>query len=209
VTLSRRQLLTRGLWLGGAAALQVQLPRALAAAAASKSPEVLSTREWKIVEAITARLIPTDHEPGAVEAGCVNFIDKALANEDTDHRPLYRDGLRGLDAVARAHAGKPFVALPPAQQDAVLAALEDGKAAGWSEATPRPEEFFEQVWQHTIWGFLADPKYGGNRNFAGWRVLGYPGGRHLLGGYTPQQMAGSAKVEAAWGEMLPRTVDEP
>ena len=204
--LSRREVLTRGLLLGGGAlaALHLPRPRALAAAAASTAPVVLSPTEWAAVEAITARLIPTDHEPGAVEAGCVNFIDKALANEDEALRPIYTEGLRGVDAASRARAKKPFVELTAADQDALLAALEDGSAAGWPAGTPSPA-FFAQIWLHTVWGFLADPAYGGNRDYAGWRVIGYPGGRHKLGGYSPAQMAGTAKVESAWGEALPRT----
>lgn len=205
--LSRRQLLVRSLWLGGgvAAGLHLPRPRALAAAAASDSPVVLSAEEWATVEAITARLIPTDHEPGAVEAGCVNFIDKALANEDAEERPLYTAGLRGVDAVARVEGGARFSALPAAKQDAVLRALEDGEATGWPAGEPTSKDFFAQVWQHTLWGFLAEPHYGGNREYAGWRVLGYPGGRHKLGGYTAQQMAGTASVESVWGEKLPRS----
>jgi len=206
MTVSRRELLAGGLFLGGAAAaMQFPFPRALAAAAASKEPVVLSAAEWKTVEAITARLIPTDHEPGAVEAGCVNFIDKALANEDAASARLYQAGVQSIDAVAQKRAGKFFIELPPKEQDAVLGALEDGNAEGWPEAAPPSPLFFGQVWLHTLWGFLAEPKYGGNRDYAGWRVLGYPGGRHKLGGYTAEQMMGEAKLDALWGEKLPRS----
>jgi len=61
--LSRRQLLARGLWLGGGAlaGLHLPRPRAFAAAVSSDAPVVLSAAEWATVEAITARLIPTDH----------------------------------------------------------------------------------------------------------------------------------------------------
>ena len=55
---------------------------------------------------------------------------------------------------------------------------------------------------HTILGFLADPKYGGNRNHVGWKVVGYPGPRHKLGGYSPAQMRGEAKIETVWGEKI-------
>jgi gluconate 2-dehydrogenase gamma chain len=207
MTVSRRDFLAGSLFLGGAVALP--FPRALAAAEASKEPVVLSATEWKTVEAISARLIPTDHEPGAVEAGCVNFIDKALANEDAASAPLYQVGLQGVDAVAKKRAGKSFTQLPPKDQDAVLAALEDGNAEGWPDAAPPSPLFFGQIWLHTVWGFLAEPKYGGNHQYAGWRVLGYPGGRHKLGGYTPEQMLGKAKVDALWGEKLPRSGSDP
>jgi hypothetical protein len=62
----------------------------------------------------------------------------------------------------------------------------------------------ETVRLHTIYGFLADPRYGGNRGFAGWKLMGYPGPRHGLGGYTPQQMLGEARIKTVWGEKLQR-----
>lgn len=204
--LSRRQLLAGGCWLGGSLVVGLGLPRprALAAAAASSEPLVLSAAEWATVEAISVRLVPTDHERGAKEAGCVNFIDKALAHEDAALRPLYAAGLRRTDAVARAMAGAPFRELAPDRQDAVLRALEDGKATVWPAGSPSSQDFFAQIRTHTLWGFLADPAHGGNRDHAGWRVLGYPGGRHRYGGYTPAAMAGEAQVDAVWGEKLPR-----
>jgi gluconate 2-dehydrogenase gamma chain len=209
--LSRRELLTRGALFGGtlAAALHLPRPRALAAAAESDAPVVLDPGAWKTVEAITARLIPTDHEPGAREAGCVNFIDKALAHEDAEQRPTYAAGLRGVDAAARKTSGKPFVELTLAQQDELLARLEEGKVAGWPDGGVGPEEFFAAIWLHTLWGFLADPKYGGNRDFAGWKVMGYPGPRHMRGGYTADQMAGRAQIDTLWGGTLPGVPPEP
>jgi gluconate 2-dehydrogenase gamma chain len=200
--LSRRELLVQGtlygssLWL----LLSVPRPRALHAAQASTKPEVLTAAEWKTVEAVTARVIPTDHEPGAVEANCVNFIDKALAHEDASMRPLYRKGLVGLDAVAEHRFAKPFVALAPAEQDDVLAALESGKAPGWPRGDVAAADFFAALRAHTIYGFLADPRYGGNRDHAGWKVVGYPGGGHHLGGYSPAQLLGTEKIKTAWGE---------
>ena len=206
IDISRRQLLSRGLWFGGGLVATLHLPRpmALAAAAASDVPAVFSAEEWATVEAIGARLIPTDHEPGATEAGCVNFIDKALAHEDAALRALYAEGLRGIDVVAKNHGGTRFTGLTPSQQDEVLRALEDGKAAAWPAGDTTAQDFFAQIWIHTLWGFLADPKYGGNQAYAGWRVLGYPGGRHRLGGYSPEMMAGATQVESVWGEKLPR-----
>jgi hypothetical protein len=208
--LSRRQLLARGLLFGGGLAVGIGLPRprALAAAAESSQPEVLSSHEWATVDAIAARLIPTDHEPGAREAGCVNFIDKALANEDAAARPVYTAGLAGIDRVAGAQAGAAFIDLEPEAQDGVLRSVEDGQARAWPKGDPSSADFFSQIWMHTLWGFLAEPRYGGNRDFAGWRVLGYPGGRHRLGGYTPAMMAGKAPVESVWGESLPRKRNE-
>ncbi len=180
--------------------LNMPRPRALAAAEASTRPEVLHETQWKTVEAITARIIPTDHEPGAIEAGCVNFIDKALAHEDAKMKPIYEKGLAGIDLVSKKKLAKPFVELTPEQQDDILAAVESGKAEGWPSGGVGAAEFFATVRMHTIVGFLADPKYGGNRNYAGWKVVGYPGGGHHLGGYSPAQMIGKEKIKTVWGE---------
>lgn len=202
--ISRRDLLVGGAVYGSSFWLLLNLPRPLAARVAEESsrPLVLTESSWKTVEAITARIIPTDHEPGAVEAGCTNFIDKALAHEDAALKPVYKAGLAGVDAVSHKRFEKPFVDLSGGQQDEVLLAVESGKADGWPKGDVPRAKFFEAVRAHTIIGFLADPKYGGNRDYAGWKVVGYPGGGHHLGGYSPAQMMGKEKITAAWGKEL-------
>ena len=202
--LSRREFFRQSGLYGSAlwALLNMPRPRALEAAQGSTRPEVLNDPQWKTVEAITARIIPTDHEPGAVEANCVNFIDKALAHEDARLKPIYQKGLAGIDQVSKKKLGKPFVELTPEQQDDVLTAMESGKAEGWPSGGVGPAEFFATVRMHTIVGFLADPRYGGNRDHVGWKVTGYPGGGHHLGGFSPAQMIGKEKVRTAWGEEI-------
>ena len=179
-----------GAWLS----LHVPRPAAAEAAAASTAPATLSPAEWKTLEAITGRLIPSDEQPGAIEANCVNFIDKALAHEDAEARPLYQLGLAGSDTVSAARFGKPFAELGPEHQDQVLASLERGDADGWPDTDVTAPLFFETVRVHTIVGFLADPKYGGNRDEVGWRLVGYPGPRHRVGGYTPAQVEGREPI---------------
>jgi gluconate 2-dehydrogenase gamma chain len=200
--ISRRDFFARTIVYGGAVWVFVNLPRprALAAAAESAKPLVLAGNDWQTVEAITGRIIPTDELPGAIEAGCVNFIDKALANEDAALKAVYQAGLAGIEAVSRGRFGKPFTALVGKDQDQVLAALESGKAKGWPGGEVGSQQFFETVRMHTIWGFLADPRHGGNRDYVGWKVVGYPGPRHHQGGYTPEQMLGKAKIKTIWGE---------
>ena len=202
--ISRREFIARTALYGGSAmvALHMPRPRALQAAQESSEPLVLSRDQWRTVEAITGRIIPTDDDPGAIEAGCVNFIDKALAHEDSALRAQYEVGLSGIDAVAKRRFKKGFVELEASQQDEILAALEDGKAEGWPDGDVRSQQFFETLRLHTIYGFLADPRYGGNRSYAGWKLMGYPGPRHHRGGYTPPQMIGKAKIETIWGEKL-------
>ena len=129
----------------------------------------------------------------------MNFIDKALVHEDKAALPLYRGGLAAIDGVARARFELDFASLSAGQQDEILGQLERGEASEWTigKALPSPV-FFETVRVHAIVGFLADPSYGGNRDFAGWRVTGYPGPRHRRGGFTPAQVEGKAPVVPVW-----------
>jgi len=198
--MNRRDFVRRtGLYgVGVLAGLHLPRPDAARAAAESSAPAVLSTGEWSCLEALTARVIPTDHQPGASEAHCVNFIDKALAHEDAAALPLYRGGLAALDGVAIARSEKPFADLEAEQQDAILRDVDAGTAAEWTlEQLPSPL-FFETARQHTIIAFLADPSYGGNRDYVGWKVSGYPGPRHRRGGFTPAQVEGSKPIVPIW-----------
>lgn len=204
--LTRRDFLLQSAVYGGAlwTALNVPRPHALAAAAASTKPLVLKPAQWALVEAIAARIIPSDDEPGATEAGVVNFIDKALATEDKPLAPAYQAGLAGVDAVAKARFGKTFVTLAPAEQDDVLLALEStlagtsGKAEGWPKGALGAADFFVAIRAHTVFGFLCDPAYGGNRDYVGWKVVGYPGRQHHRGGYTKDQMLGKEPIVPVW-----------
>ena len=54
--------------------------------------EVFTPEQAKEVEAIAARIIPTDELPGATEAGVVYFIDRALKTFASDNLPLYHNG---------------------------------------------------------------------------------------------------------------------
>jgi gluconate 2-dehydrogenase gamma chain len=202
--LTRRDFLRDTTIYGGGLWIAFSLPRPNAARAAAESGErsVLTETEWVTIESICGRIIPADHEPGAIEARCVNFIDKALAHEDAQARPLYALGVAGTEQVAQRRFGRGFAKLAPAEQDLLLAALEQGDAPGWPEGPVSSAAFFATVRAHTILGFLADPKYGGNRDFAGWKVVGYPGPRHHLGGYSPDQMLGRAKIKTVWGTDL-------
>lgn len=121
----------------------------------------LTAEEAIEVEAITARIIPTDDTPGAKEAGCYWFIDYALGGFASDAQPLVRDGLKELArVVARSHPrGTRFSALSAEQQDAVLKRMEDSP-------------FFGFVRFATVAGLLALPKYGGNKDYVGWQVVG-------------------------------------
>ena len=134
----------------------------------------LNAEESAAVTAFTERLMPgAPGKPGATEAGVLNYIDLALAGSYWDLRDFYRRGLAQLDAYCRKTYNEPFVKLDSARQDEVITALEQGKATGFT--WPSQQAFFNTLRTHTIEGMFADPVYGGNKDFAGWRLVGFPG----------------------------------
>ena len=152
----------------------------------------LTAAEADTLEAICARLIPTDENgPGAKEARAARYIDRALGGALAGSREAYRSGLAALDRYARDSRGKPFHELPPGDQDSVLIDVENGSAtpgmfAGSSAA------FFNMVRSHTLQGTFGDPFYGGNANFVGWDLIGYPGVRTMVTLADQQQLERNA-----------------
>jgi gluconate 2-dehydrogenase gamma chain len=148
-------------------------PRACAAAPQIEALETLSAAEADILEAICARLIPSDENgPGAAEARAAHYIDRALIGPLRASRDAYAAGLAAIDVYAQAKKGAPFIKLAPADQDAVLTDMESNVATGF---TPNAATFFNLVRVHTIQGTFCDPYYGGNANFVGWDLIGFPG----------------------------------
>ncbi len=153
--------------------------------------------EAAFIEAACERLIPADaNGPGAKAAGVAFFIDQQLdgvfgvAGNTYRSGPwgngtpqqgyqlrqtpqeLYRQGIAATNAYCRTTYRKTFDQLDTARQDAVLQGLDTGTIA----LTDAPgKAFFEVLLQNTIEGFFADPIYGGNRDKAGWKLIGFPG----------------------------------
>ncbi len=126
------------------------------------------------VAAFTERLLPgAPGKPGATDANVLNYIDLALAGAYADQQDFYRRGLAQLDAYCRKTYQQSFAKLSAAQQDAVIGALEQGKASEFEY--PTAQAFFNTLRTHTMEGMFADPVYGGNKDFAGWKLVGFPG----------------------------------
>ena len=140
--------------------------------------EFFSAAEAAEIDAITARIIPTDESPGAREAGVVYFIDRALTTFAKDSQKMYREGLPELQARVTElfPAAAKFSAATPEQQDQVLHSFDENKEKPQRPARARTtasaQDFFETLRQHTIVAFLIDPDYGGNHDGAGWKVIG-------------------------------------
>jgi gluconate 2-dehydrogenase gamma chain len=157
--------------------------------------------EAALIEAAVDRLIPPDSRgPGGKDAGCAVYIDRQLAgpygrSEGLYTRPpfmpgvatqgyqmpdapaaRYRVGLRTLaDYIKSNFAGKSFRDLPPEDQDKVLEGLESGLIA---LKDVKSADFFTLLLGNTQEGFFADPIYGGNRDMASWKLIGFPGARY-------------------------------
>jgi gluconate 2-dehydrogenase gamma chain len=159
--------------------------------------EYLTQPEIRFLDAAAERLIPADElGPGAKVAGVACFIDRQLASVWGSHgrnyrmgpwpegtpqqgfqsrltpREIYRAAIRETNAHCLKQFGKAFEHLPPAQQDEVLRGLESGAVELPSLSA---KLFFGLLLRNTMEGFFADPIYGGNRDKAGWRLIGFPG----------------------------------
>ena len=140
--------------------------------------ENLTATEMDLLDAIVARLIPTDaNGPGAREARAAHYIDRALGGALAASRQAYTAGLAALDRYARSSRGAPFTQLAAAGQDSVLREVEAGAATGFAGGSAT---FFSMVLTHTHQGTFGDPYYGGNANFVGWDLIGYPGVRTMV-----------------------------
>jgi gluconate 2-dehydrogenase gamma chain len=159
---------------------------ALHQAPAREPLENLTATEADLLDAIVARLIPTDaNGPGATEARAAHYIDRALGGALASSRPAYTAGLAALDRYARSSRGKAFTELAPTDQDSVLIDVETGAATGFTGSSAA---FFGMVLNHTHQGTFGDPYYGGNANFVGWDLIGYPGVRTMVSAAEQQQL---------------------
>ena len=156
--------LRRRTFLGaGASAVAAGSLISCAGGSAAGEWRFFTAAEARTVDAICEQLIPADRDPGAKQAGVVNYIDIQLTKAFRRHRAAYRQGLAGVDAASRAKFGQDFVDLSPERQRDVLTAIEQNSRA-----------FFDLVLTHTRQGFYGDPRHGGNRGMASWKMIGLP-----------------------------------
>jgi gluconate 2-dehydrogenase gamma chain len=212
VDVSRREWLSRA-GLAGAAVLALpELSRVLLfrrellaytqaqAGIVSQPPQnpgdiggALTATELATLEAICARLVPTDElGPGAKEARAARYIDRALDGALASYRDDYSVGLAAINVYARSRksSAKSFADLSVEQQDALLGELEQDVELGF---IPSSAAFFSLIRAHTLQGMFCDPIYGGNANMVGWDLIGYPGVR-LSVAASEQNMSTPAKA---------------
>jgi gluconate 2-dehydrogenase gamma chain len=185
---SRRRFLAGAGGLAGGGWLALNTPLLLAAGqtaaerrAAGAAWVQLTGPQAQTCTAVVDQIIPPDDLPGAAEIGVVYFIDQAMGGFAADQAGLLQEGLADLDRRARAAVAgsQGFADLAFDQQTAMLQEID---------TTP----FFDQMIFLTHCGMFAMPSWGGNRERAGWALLGFDN-RHAwqppFGYYDAQAMA--------------------
>jgi hypothetical protein len=129
---------------------------------ASPHFEFFNDADGTDVEAVCAQIVPSGATPGAREARAAYFIDRSLATYFSAMARGYREGLADFQAKFRAaHPGLPsFGASDAASQLAFLKTADQGP-------------FFEATRMLTVLGMFTSPKYGGNYQGSGWKLMGF------------------------------------
>ena len=158
----------------------------------------LNSDEAAFVEALVDHMVPADeHSPRGTDLGLNIYIDRALAGGwgkgerlylqgpwkqgvpsqgyqlPLTPAELYRAGIAAANAFCVKTYGKRFDRITEGQREEFLLGLRGGKVA--FENGPPARVFFATLYQNVMEGMFADPIYGGNRNKAGWKMLGFPG----------------------------------
>ena len=125
--------------------------------------------------AVVERILPRDETPGALELGVPEYLDRELTDPKLDFlkRPLLTL-LDGVDAGARKRHNRAFAELPAASKDEILTA--------WQKGQPGERRCFDVLLSLTFEGAFGDPRRGGNREGAGFAMVGFRPGEvpHVL-----------------------------
>lgn len=121
----------------------------------------LTEEQAATVAAMCDQIIPPDQDPGAVSAGGVYFIDRQLKGHYAYLQNAYLRGIEEIEQASHGKFGKRFPDLTPEQQLQLLKERENSS-------------FFRMVTDHAMQGFYGDPRHGGNRDFASWKMMGIP-----------------------------------
>ena len=190
--------------IGGAAAATSSVSQAVVApqqsttSPADNAYAFLNPDEAAFVEALVNHIVPADEfSPKGTDIGINIYIDRALAGAWGKGDRLYmqgpwkrgtpsqgyqlpltpaqlcRAGIAATNEHCRKAYGRHFDRLDEVQREELLVALSSGKLE-FDDGLPSGV-FWNALYQTVIEGLFADPIYGGNRDKAGWRMIGFPG----------------------------------
>lgn len=183
-------------------------------------PVFFSDAEYAVIRAVCARLIPTDDDPGATEAGVVDYIDTFLGAFSFDPPRIWAGGpfsgrrggeasfdrfipltppqelawrtrIEGSRGIPEREFNGPVVGLQERYRDGLKALGDDFAALPGEEQDQRLRanaEFTDLVYEHACEGMYGAPEYGGNRDLAGWRYIGFEGDAQPTG-YTDAEVS--------------------
>jgi gluconate 2-dehydrogenase gamma chain len=160
--------------------------------------EFLNLDEAAFVETLVDHMVPADEvSPKGTDLGINIYIDRALAGSwgkgdrlymqgpwkqgapsqgyqlPLTPAQLYRAGIAATNAHCLKAYGESFDRIEPAQRQEVLIGLSTGKIT-FDNGLP-VRVFWTTLYQTVVEGIYSDPIYGGNRNKAGWAIIGFPG----------------------------------
>ncbi len=151
----------------------------------------LDAERFATMKAVTARLIPLDSSPGAVECGVPEYIDRMLATPALSRmKAQILSGLSALNRRSLRMFQSPFANATGAQQDTLLRLFKD--------ADPKTGEaqLYQALLVLTLEGFLGDPSYGGNQGEVGWALVGFSLAKAGSAGAPPAGYDGRARVHS-------------
>lgn len=129
--------------------------------------KVLTDAERATLQAAVNCIFPADeYGPSGVESRVDVYIESSLAGWQSGVLTMYNSGLKALDTAAGPDG---FSEIDASSQNELLSQLEAG------ELSEAPDGFFQTLLEHARQGMFADPIHGGNKNFAGWDLINYPG----------------------------------
>jgi len=165
---------------------------------ASVAYSYLNLEEQAFVETLVDHMVPADAlSPKGTDIGINTYIDRALAGGwgkgerlymqgpwklgvpsqgyqlPLTPAELYRAGIAAANAFCVKTYGKSFDKITESQREEFLLGLQAGKVT--FENGPPARVFFTTMYQTVMEGMFSDPIYGGNRNKAGWKIIGFPG----------------------------------
>jgi len=169
-----------------------------AAASQASAYSYLNLEEQAFIEAVVDHMVPADElSPKGTDIGINIFIDRALASGwgkgdrlylqgpwklgtanqgyqlPLTPAQLYRAGIPAANAHCVKTYGKPFDKITEVEREDFLMAWRAGKVTFAGGIPARV--FFSMLYQNVMQGMFSDPIYGGNRNKAGWNLIGFPG----------------------------------
>jgi len=153
----------------------------------SSSTRFFNEHQYALVATLAALIVPTDEDPGATEAGVVEYIDRLVAQSESK-QTTYVEGLDWLDELSQKEYDKDFLSLDLREQIDLLRSIDEATAmrgrsvSGFLERVDRkidriwddlfgigdePHFFFREIRRDVFYGYYSNP--------ISWEVVGYYG----------------------------------